>query len=95
MKNKALKITLGIILICIGIAVISTCSYYLSTYSGSLSDYANQQKNEFWEMFGFIVGIILGIGSFSMGSLIIANLLYMYSSNKTLSKNKKLIKKGK
>ncbi len=99
-KSNAFKITISVLLVALGIAAIATCSYFLASYSQSIIELANlpisdPSRVKFWEKFGFIVGIIIGIGVFAMGALIIANILYMYSTNKTLLKSKDSKKKGK
>ena len=95
MKNNVMKILLSILLILAGIAAIATCSYFIAVLKDEvavnsfwLTELANQHDTRFWIAFGYIVGIISGIGVFGMGSLIIANILYMFTTNKTLKNNK-------
>ncbi len=101
MKNNVMKILLSILLILAGIAAIATCSYFIavlkddvSVNSFWLTELANKQDTRFWVAFGYIVGIISGIGVFGMGSLIIANILYMFTTNKVIKKQNELEKKG-
>lgn len=79
MRHSSLKIFLSIIGIMISVGVICFSSYCISEFSP-----INQLigSNKFWYEYGFIISLVISISLFIFFSILLGEILYIYSNNK-------------
>ncbi len=83
-KKNIIKWILGILSIIVGITLIAVCSYFIN---GVPNDWL-QPSPYLWKMFGYIVGLIIGVSSLGLGILTISCFIYLTVTKKQLIKTK-------
>ena len=83
-KKKIMQWILGILAIIVGIALIAVCSCFVN---GVPDDWL-QAGPELWKMFGYIVGLIIGVSALGLGILTISCFIYLSVTKKQLIKTK-------